>query len=691
MSCKNTKLWGHFQIFCLKYSSFSVFLKKKEVFYTQTHLFFILLRHSFSTNPMNKDYDSLLQTVNEMLTRLADRIAPEDLVRIRAAYEFAFLAHSGQQRKTGEPYIIHPVAVARIVAEEFLMDANSIVAAFLHDVVEDTEYGVEDIRGRFGDDVAFLVKVVTKPKGKHGTDSDTNRQENNFRQLLDSVRHDIRAVLVKLADRLHNMRTLGSMLPVKQMKIGGETDFFYAPFANRLGLHNLRRELENLSFKFRCSDRYERLERLLAADIEANAGRLERFTQKVRTLLAEHQLHVRTEVRYRMPYSIDQRMRKAGRDFAHVDHRYVIRVVYDRERLSPQDRHRRDKAICLRIYGVLTNHFKEKTGSILNYIDNPKENGYQSFHVQLLSGEGIWEEIHISSEQMVKRTKLGLILDSIEGMRPTAGTNRLLAKDDRQWIDKFCVMLQQVAENEGEIQYMEGVTASLYSEDITVYDKEGRAFMLPQQATALDFAFESGMGAHAQFARIDGRLSSLKTPLEHGNCVEIGIHPEALPKLDWVNHVKTYKAKQFLKTFLRRTHQQVPHRCDLCSPLPGQEAIGFVEEDGSTTIHRRDCPMAISLSARRSDSMVDVEFVAQDGLLYPVKTQIRAIDRFHLISDIVCCLTDGLGLSMEYLHTETADNIVECTVHYSVHSAEELRQAVRSLASIEGVDEVYKI
>lgn len=641
-------------------------------------------------NAMTEYHNALTQQVEEMISRLSERLAEADLVRIRQAYEFAAMAHAPQKRKTGEPYIMHPVAVSKIVAEEFLMDANSIVAAFLHDVVEDTEYTVEDIRQRFGDDVAFLVKVVTKPKGKNCGLPDCSKQENNFRQLLDSVRHDIRAVLVKLADRLHNMRTLGSMLPVKQMKIGGETDFFYAPFANRLGLHNLRRELENLSFKFRCSDRYNRLEHLLAEDIAANEARLTALTTQMRQLLAEHQLHVRTEVRYRLPYSIDQRMRKSGRDFAHVDHRYIIRVIYDRERLSPQDRHRRDKAICLRIYGVLTNHFKEKAGSLLNYIDNPKENGYQSFHVRLLSSGG-WEEVHISSEEMVKRTKLGLMLDRIEGSHSAKGANHLLTKDDRQWIGKFCVMLQEVAENDGDLQYMEGVTASLYSEDITVYDKMGNAYMLPLQATALDFAFEKGMGANAQYARIDGRLASLKTPLEHGCCVEIGTHPDAHPLAEWVNHVKTYKAKQYLKGYLRRSHQSAPCRCELCAPLPGQEAIGFTDERGEVVIHRRDCPRAISLSAQRSDAMVNVEFEPQPHLLYLVKTHIRAIDRFHLMSDIVECLTSNLHLSIDYLHTESHDNIVECTVHYSVHSADELRTAVKRLAAIEGVDEVYKL
>lgn len=632
--------------------------------------------------------------VEQMLERLAARITTTDAERIRQAYALAAEAHAPQRRKGGEPYIMHPVAVARIVAEEFHMDANSIVAAFLHDVVEDTPVTNEEIRAQFGDDVAFLVKVVTKPKPKAGEKPDKNKQENNFRQLLDSMRHDIRAVLIKLADRLHNMRTLGSMLPTKQMKIGGETDFFYAPFANRLGLHNLRRELENLSFKFRLSERYERLDQLIKADRERDAERLEQLTTKMRRLLAEHDLTVRTELRYRLPYSIDASMRKTGRDFEHVPYRYVIRVIYDREQLADRDRNRNDKAICLRIYGTLTNHFKEKAGSLINYIDNPKENGYQSLHVRLLSDNGQWEEVHISSEEMVRSSKLGVMLDRLSYQQEGQGRARVgnyLTKDDRRWINKFIDMLSDIADNAGDMQFMEGVASSLYAEDITVYDREGRDYKLPQNATALDFAFETPKGERAQFARIDGRLSSLKTPLEHGACVEIGTSPTALPAPDWLEHVHTYKAKNYLKSYFRRQRQAQICRCEACAPLPGQEVIGFTDDEGSITVHRRDCARAISLAAQRGDSIVDVEFPARAGVTYPVRTQIRAIDRFHLISDIVNCITDGLGLSMHYLHTELADNIVECTVHYSVHSVEELRTVVRYLAAIDGVDEVYKI
>lgn len=631
-----------------------------------------------------------------LFERLSARFDEEEITLLRKAYALARTAHEGQFRKGGEPYIMHPVAVATIIAEDFMMDANSVAAGFLHDVVEDTDTTIDDIRREFGDDVAFLVQVVTKPKSHAPGQADLAKQENNFRQLLDSMRRDIRAVLIKLADRLHNMRSLGSMQPVKQMKIAGETDFFYAPFANRLGLNNLRRELENLSFRFRCPERYERLRRALDADRAEQSERLERLTARIRRLLSEEGIEVRTEVRYRLPYSIDRSMRDTGRDVEHVEHRYVVRVIYDRARLTPLLESVPDKTICLRIYGILTAEFREKAGSLVNYVDHPKENGYRSMHVQLLGEMGTWEEIHISSEEMVRRTKLGIMLERIGNRRADGDVrdaNRLLERGDREWIDKFCVMLERIAEGEGDIHFMEGVADALYAEDITVYAAAGTPTRLPQHATALDCAFERGVGEKAHYARIDGRLASLVTPLEHGNCVEIFTAEQTRPCAEWTDAVKTFKAKNFLKAYFRREASAGPCRCPECLPLPGQEVIGFTDEtcENTVTVHRRDCPRAISLSAQHGDAIVEVDFPDHPDVTYPVATRIRAVDRPRLLHDIIASLTDGLGLEMNELHVATRDHIVELTVHYAVHSVGELRSAVRFLGAIEGVDEVCKI
>ena len=638
----------------------------------------------------------LNQTTEALFERLSARFDEEEITLLRKAYALARTAHEGQFRKGGEPYIMHPVAVATIIAEDFMMDANSVAAGFLHDVVEDTDTTIDDIRREFGDDVAFLVQVVTKPKSHAPGQADLAKQENNFRQLLDSMRRDIRAVLIKLADRLHNMRSLGSMQPVKQMKIAGETDFFYAPFANRLGLNNLRRELENLSFRFRCPERYERLRRALDADRAEQSERLERLTARIRRLLSEEGIEVRTEVRYRLPYSIDRSMRDTGRDVEHVEHRYVVRVIYDRARLTPLLESVPDKTICLRIYGILTAEFREKAGSLVNYVDHPKENGYRSMHVQLLGEMGTWEEIHISSEEMVRRTKLGIMLERIGNRRADGDVrdaNRLLERGDREWIDKFCVMLERIAEGEGDIHFMEGVADALYAEDITVYDAAGTPTRLPQHATALDCAFERGVGEKAHYARIDGRLASLVTPLEHGNCVEIFTAEQTRPCAEWIDAVKTFKAKNFLKAYFRREASAGPCRCPECLPLPGQEVIGFTDEtcENTVTVHRRDCPRAISLSAQHGDTIVEVDFPDHPDVTYPVATRIRAVDRPRLLHDIIASLTDGLGLEMNELHVATRDHIVELTVHYAVHSVGELRSAVRFLGAIEGVDEVRKI
>ena len=638
----------------------------------------------------------LNQTTEALFERLSARFDEEEITLLRKAYSLARTAHEGQFRKGGDPYIMHPVAVATIIAEDFMMDANSVAAGFLHDVVEDTDTTIDDIRREFGDDVAFLVQVVTKPKSHAPGQADLAKQENNFRQLLDSMRRDIRAVLIKLADRLHNMRSLGSMQPVKQMKIAGETDFFYAPFANRLGLNNLRRELENLSFRFRCPERYERLRRALEADRAEQSERLERLTARIHRLLSEEGIEVRTEVRYRLPYSIDRSMRDTGRDVEHVEHRYVVRVIYDRARLTPLLESVPDKTICLRIYGILTAEFREKAGSLVNYVDHPKENGYRSMHVQLLGEMGTWEEIHISSEEMVRRTKLGIMLERIGNRRADGDVrdaNRLLERGDREWIDKFCVMLERIAEGEGDIHFMEGVADALYAEDITVYDAAGTPTRLPQHATALDCAFERGVGEKAHYARIDGRLASLVTPLEHGNCVEIFTAEQTRPCSEWTDAVKTFKAKNFLKAYFRREASAGPCRCPECLPLPGQEVIGFTDEtcENTVTVHRRDCPRAISLSAQHGDAIVEVEFPDHPDVTYPVATRIRAVDRPRLLHDIIASLTDGLGLEMNELHVVTRDHIVELTVHYTVHSVGELRSAVRFLGAIEGVDEVCKI
>ena len=621
---------------------------------------------------METNYDALIQgSVDELLGRMCCKCTSHDIDRLRDAFEFAREAHRPQKRKSGEPYIIHPVNVARIIAEELELGVDPIIAAFLHDVVEDTPYTIDDIRERFGDDVAFLVGVVTKEKKDKYVKS---KQVDNFRQILASMQYDVRALLIKLADRLHNMRTLSSMRPDKQMKIAGETDYFYAPLANRLGLYHVKTELENLSFQYRCPREYALLEKLLAEEFESQQPAIKAFTSKIERLLNEGGIIARTEVRYRKPYSIWMKMHGIGCDFAHVDTKYYIRVIYQNQ--EPWS----EKDTSLRIYSILTDAFKERPGSVSNYIDAPKENGYQSFQVRLLNDRGKWEELHISSERMIRNGRLGCAAERTD-------------ENIQSWLNKFNELLKEFADQDEGMDFMDGVTSSFYYDDIMVFTPKGKCIILPKGATALDFAFEihSRIGEHAHYARINGKLCSVKTVLKRGDCIEIGTSESIEPDPSWLDHVSTYKARKFISSYVSRMRKSAFQRCPNCHPLPGDEVIGFQNPDGSIQVHKRNCQTAIRLASQHGDSIVAVNFDEDSSYLYPVRISVRAIDRYHLLSDLVDCITEKLKLSMIGLTTETADHIGVCTIDFEVHSMNELQTAMDSIAAIDGVDEVQRI
>ncbi|MBQ2951577.1 MAG: bifunctional (p)ppGpp synthetase/guanosine-3',5'-bis(diphosphate) 3'-pyrophosphohydrolase [Prevotella sp.] len=639
---------------------------------------------------MNDIYTTQIsESIASLFSNMEQRISVEDMQRVRDAYTLAAEAHKEQRRKTGEPYIIHPIAVARIVAEELELGANPVIAAFLHDVVEDTDYTIEDIRERFGDDVAFLVGVVTKQKKEKYEQS---KQVDNYRQILASVQYDVRAILIKLADRLHNMRTLDSMRPDKQMKIAGETDYFYAPLANRLGLYHIKSELENLSFRYRCPREYAEIDKLICNEKDSNAINLRGFIDKLEGILNTG--NIRIEVCYRTPYSIWRKMQAAGCDYYHTDGRYYIRLVYgcmhipevseDETtktflRILKSNAHF-EKTSALHIYAQLTDAFKERPGSVANYIDNPKENGYQSFHVKLLSDQGVWEEVHISSERMVRASHLGCAAERTE-------------ENVAQWLEKFKSVLLDVAFHNKDMDYMDGVTASFYNDDIMVFTPKGKGVILPKGATALDFAYEihSKIGLHAVYARINGKLMSVKTVLHRGDCVEIGTDENSRPDTDWIDHVLTYKAKRHLRSYLSTVSSIQYKRCPHCHPLPEDEVIGFKGTDGGITLHKRNCQTAIRIASQHGDSIVAVEFEENDKFLYPVRVQVRSVDRYHLLSDLIECITERLHLSINKLTTETIDRIAISSIDFDVHSAGELEAAIKLISTIKGVDEVYRV
>lgn len=621
---------------------------------------------------MNEKYEKKIQTdVDAIFTLMAQRVDEKQMNLLHEAYNFAAYAHKDQLRKSGEPYISHPVAVARIVAEELELGANPVMAAFQHDVVEDCPYSIDEIRERFGDDVAFLVGVVTKQKKAQ---YDQSKQVDNFRQMLSSVQFDVRAILVKLADRLHNMRTLSSMRPDKQMKIASETDYFYAPLANRLGLYNVKTELENLSFRYRCPREYEQIEKQLAELQLSEKPDVDVFIANTKEILEANGIDARIELRMRSPYSIWRKMQSKCCDFEHIDSKHYLRIIYKADGLQEE------KKQSLHIYAVLSNCFKERPCSVVNYINAPKENGYQSFHVKFLNPKGQWEEVHISSERMIRNNRLGCTAERTE-------------ENLKAWLEKFRAVLKDIAYHTNEMDYMDGVTASFYHDNIMAFTPKGKCIVLPKYATALDFAFEihTEVGLHAVYARINGKLSSVKTVLHRGDCVEIGTAEDAVPEADWQNHVLTYKAKRSLGSFFTDRPKMEYKRCTCCHPLPGDEVVGFKNTEGQITLHKRNCLTAIRQASKQGDTIVAVDFKENELFLFPVRVCIRGIDRHHLLSDVVACITEQQNLSISELHTVTQDRIVETTVDFEVHSSNELKQAFENIRKIKNVDEVARI
>lgn len=624
---------------------------------------------------MQEDYDKIIRERAEHVFKvMAGRVSNEDMERIRAAFELAREAHASQTRKTGEPYILHPIAVANIAAEELMLGANPVIACFLHDVVEDTDYTIDDIQARFGYDVAFLVRVVTKKPTK---DYELSKQLDNYRQLLNSMQYDIRAILVKLADRLHNMRTLESMKPEKQMKIAGETDYFYAPLANRLGLYNIKTELENLSFRFRCPDEYEDISSLIARHVAANRDNLQKFRSQIAATLSAAGIKARVRVDYRRPFSLWRKMKKYGDDFNHLKYRHFVEVVFDEKKTGLSE-----KEMAMKIYCILTDRFKEKHCSMSNYIDSPKENGYQSIHVKLLPDFGRWQEVHISSEAMILQSQLGCVVESNE-------TNI------KTWIDKFRTVLQDtISGPKRDERYMEDVITAFYNDDIQVFTPKGKKIILPQNATVIDFAYEVSprLGNHAKYARINNRLEPVDATLRRGDVVEIFTDPACHPERDWAAFAHTFKARKSIQRYIESVPQCDYCRCPECNPIPGEEVIGIRNHfrPELITIHKRDCRLAISMASQYGDDVVSVDFNA-DQSLYPVTLRVRAVDRSHLFVDLVDCITNTFHLSMESFNTRTDRNIVICKIRFGVHSYTELKTIINHIATIDGVDEVRRL
>ena len=599
---------------------------------------------------------------------LPESFTDNDRYLVEKAYELAEEAHRPQKRKGGDPYIVHPIAVAKVVITEMRQkDVSIVCAALLHDVVEDTPHSIEEIRALFGDDVAFLVNAVTKRN---------NDQVDNYQHILGSVQDDVRVLILKLSDRLHNMRTLESMKPEKQWKIASETQFFFAPLAGRLGLFNVKSELENLAFRFLNPDEYDFQSWMLAEDRERTRNAVETFLGEVRELVGSvFGTAIKWDIRYRKPYRIWREMQERDCDFYHVPFKHFIRASFDPAEVERQVGQRLlEEDVVLKIYALLSTRYNEQTGSFVNYMAQPKANGYRSVHFRLLNPYGQIEEFHVSSDNMREQSYYGCIVEGKE-----------------QWLRRLTNVLRELSEDNDTM--MPGIQHSLFNEDIVVFTPKGMPVTLPKNATVLDFAYEvhSDIGTHAKCAHVNGRLVSVRTVLHRGDCVRVETDEKIFPKPDWLDSTVSYKARKLIRSYLRDLPKPRYTLCPVCHPMPGGEIIGFRDASGVVSLHRRNCPEAIRIASGQGNTIVAVnDFEPNEAIVYPVCIQITAMDRYHLLRDIIHCVVEDFKVSIKGLTNSKVDEIFTCELDLEVHSVTELNKLAVALDSIAGVEEVRK-
>lgn len=470
---------------------------------------------------------------------------------ITRAFTFAKQAHRGVRRHSGEPYIMHPIAVARIVSEEIGLGSTSICAALLHDVVEDTEYTVEDIRNLFGDKIAQIVDGLTKISGGIFGDQ-ASAQTENFKKLLLTMSEDIRVILIKIADRLHNMRTLGSMQVAKQYKIAGETLYIYAPLAYRLGLNKIKAELENLSFRYEHPEEYARIEAKIAATQADRDNLFRDFTDPIRAKLDEMGFQYEITGRIKTPYSIWKKMQNKHLTFEEIYDILAVRIVFEPK--SPA----LEANECFDIYVALSQLYRAHPDRLRDWVNQPKTNGYQALHVTLMSHHGEWVEVQIRSHRMDDIAEQG-VAAHWKYKEEAGGQSGHEADDQTDEVDGWLRTIKEILDDPqpDAMDFLGAINLNLYASEIFVFTPKGDIRTMPQGSTALDFAFtiHTMVGTHCIGAKVNHKLVPVSYRLSSGDQVEILTSQNQRVDPQWVDIVTTAKAKSKINAALRRDNR----------------------------------------------------------------------------------------------------------------------------------------
>ena len=467
----------------------------------------------------------------------------EDWNFIKRAFFLAKEAHQGVRRRSGEPYLLHPIAVAKIVIEEIGLGVKSVVAALLHDVVEDTEYSVEDMERIFGPKIASMVDGLTKMSGVFN--ADTSEQAEYFRKVLLTLSDDVRVILIKIADRLHNMRTLGAMPMNKQIKITGETIYLFAPLAYRLGLYSIKSELEDLCMKYRFPQQYAEITQKLNETEASRREFIDKFNAPIIAALNRDNINYEISGRVKSIYSIWSKMQRKQIPFEEIYDLFAIRIVF-KPLPFPSE-----KTQCWQVYSTITDIYTPKPDRLRDWISMPKANGYEALHSTVMGPDGVWVEVQIRTQRMEDIAERGFAAH-------WKYKHATISQDEDEfdkWLKQIRAALNSPTEN--AVDFLDNFKLSLYTSEIVVFTPKGEARKMPFGATALDFAYDihSKIGNSAISAKINHKLEPITTQINSGDQIEIITADNARPKPEWLETVTTPKAKQSIKSFLKRERQ----------------------------------------------------------------------------------------------------------------------------------------
>ena len=485
----------------------------------------------------------IAKAYKDLLRMSYQKLTASDKKMIRLALDTAVDAHKGQRRKSGEPYILHPIAVAKIVADDIGLGAPSIAAALLHDVVEDTKYTIEDIKSIHGVQIAKIVDGLTKISSLK-KDKNVSLQAENFRKMLLTLNDDARVIIIKIADRLHNMQTMEIMPRHKQIKIASETLYIYAPLAHRIGMYNVKTELEDLGLKYTEPDVYDEIQKRVQENFDSQEQFIDRFIKLTKKHLRREGLSCKIEGRPKSIFSTRKKMVSKNLDFDQIFDRYAIRVIY---KADPQE----EKFLAWKIYSIITDHFQPNPLRLRDWISAPKSTGYEALHITVMGPEGRWVEVQIRSQRMHEIAEKGY----------AAHFKYKHGKQDERGLEVWLNRLREVLEqpNSDAVDFVKDFRLNLYASEIFVFTPEGDLKSLPQGATPVDFAFHihTEIGMHTRGAKINNKIVPLSYRLKSGDQVEIITSEKSFPNPSWLDYVITSRARSRIRSFLREDKKQI--------------------------------------------------------------------------------------------------------------------------------------